>query len=247
MESTRHDNRIVFRAAARAIGSNNRRWVDFQKVERKLAEETGGFDPTYTAKRGDEGTAAMKALLKGLTSTRDSDAIMHWARRLDVPDSFNACLLDWRRLIASSAAQRGVTLSHPELTAVIALALGAPGAHLQSGPFPLKAPGMGPTLASEFLRNLGWSGFKPDRHVMRLFGCWFPEDGSIRARARTLLSLLGLREEKAHLDFLYYSLLGAERSPGGMPVRQVDNLVWLYGAMVMPAPRKAPAQPRRTT
>jgi hypothetical protein len=37
---------------------------------------------------------------------------------------------------------------------------------------PLKFPGMGFSICCEFFRNLGWSGFKPDVHITRLFQHW---------------------------------------------------------------------------
>ena len=97
---------------------------------------------------------------------------------------------------------------------------------------PPKAPGMAPTLASEFLRNLGWDGFKPDRHIQRLFTLWFPDDGrEVADRVDHLCDRIG-RRDKATRQFAQYALIGIRRSPEGTPLSKVDNLVWALGAYV---------------
>ena len=95
-----------------------------------------------------------------------------------------------------------------------------------------KLPGMGAILASEFLRNLGWSGFKPDRHVKRLFDQWFPDVlEACRPRAHELVTLCG-RNTKDAKDFLTYSLVGIAVTPTGRTYSEIDNVVWALGAYV---------------
>jgi hypothetical protein len=37
--------------------------------------------------------------------------------------------------------------------------------------------------------------------------------------------------------FFFFSALGASRSPPGVPINQVDQLVWLFGAVAERKPR----------
>src|SRR5437016_9366218 len=95
-----------------------------------------------------------------------------------------------------------------------------------------KGPGMGPTLASEFLRNLRLTGFKPDRHVRRLFSRWFPDLAlAITPRARELSRLLGT-ESRDIIEFFLFALVGPAVTPAGTAWSHVDNLVWALGAYV---------------
>jgi hypothetical protein len=91
---------------------------------------------------------------------------------------------------------------------------------------------MGYVLTSEFLRNLHWNGFKPDRHIKRLIDRWFPGGGAtVQDRVTRLHSLVGRRRKDLE-TYLTYSLVGISASPPGIPLSQVDNLVWLLGAYV---------------
>jgi len=112
------------------------------------------------------------------------------------------------------------------------LAVCLPGLERPAGLASWKAPGMGPTLASEFLRNLGWNGFKPDRHIQRLFSLWFPDvvEGC-RERAVELAALLGTRAKDV-VAFFTFSLVGHAVTPPGRTLSEVDNLVWALGAYV---------------
>jgi hypothetical protein len=91
---------------------------------------------------------------------------------------------------------------------------------------------MGATLASEFLRNMGFSGFKPDRHVTRLLYRWAPESvAEAEAVARRLARVVG-RGDSATCRFLTYSLAGVALTPAGTSYSVADNLVWALGHYV---------------
>jgi hypothetical protein len=91
---------------------------------------------------------------------------------------------------------------------------------------------MGYALASEFLRNLGWTGFKPDRHVKRLFDNWLPNGTvEVEKEAQDLAQLIGHKDKDLY-TYLAYSRLGVRVSPPSVPLSHVDNLVWLLGAYV---------------
>jgi len=241
VEATTHDNQAIFRAAVRSLGSNSRDWKAFLNGEAKLVELTGNYDPVVTAVIGSHAAKAIQQLIPGQTSGGDARAIVAWAERLNTSQGYDSYLKSLREETRTRAQARGISLTEQEMTAMIALIVGMAPDAFPHGAFPLKASGMGPTLASEFLRNLGWSGFKPDRHVRRLLTKWFPEDVQVRQRAEALAKSIGTRRRDA-VDFLYFSILGAERSPPGMQISHVDNLVWLYGAMIDTG-RKARSKP----
>jgi hypothetical protein len=96
-----------------------------------------------------------------------------------------------------------------------------------------KLPGMRFTLASEFLRNLGWTSFKPDRHVTEMFQMWFgsPDEQNliVEADIAAISRVFGrTRIDRSDLSLLRTSLLGAKKTPPGTPINQSDQLVWLY-------------------
>ena len=126
-----------------------------------------------------------------------------------------------------------------EVVPVLAALLGSPMKRLEkrrpppSGMESWKTPGMGMVLASEFLRNLHWEGFKPDRHINRLLGRWFPEvvrkkSGRADFLAREIL-YCGSQDVITGLN---YSLVGVAVTPKGCNFTKADNLVWALGAYV---------------
>jgi hypothetical protein len=234
------DDRDVFRAAVWAIASGSRPWAYFMQVEPEVRALLGDYAPAAAAGLGQEGFDRLRALLRGVTSGRDTRAVKRWAERLIDASGHHARLVAIRREIRGRAGG-GMSLSDPELTACVSVVLGIAPSGFGS-PVRLKAPGMGPALASEFLRNLGWSGFKPDRHVQRLLAAWFLDDADLRLRADALARVVGVRGRRVR-DFLYFSLLGAARSPPGESVTCVDHLVWLYGSVVAPGGKPVPRAP----
>lgn len=96
----------------------------------------------------------------------------------------------------------------------------------------LALPGMGPTLGSELFRNLRWSGFKPDRHVMRLLDRWTPEVVEAQESAARQLAAIAGRRDAPAIEFLQYSLAGQAVTPPGTAFSVADNLIWALGAYV---------------
>jgi hypothetical protein len=246
-------NRQVFRAAVRALGSNSRSWGVFLTSLPTLTELLHGFDPVATHQSAQSGRLTMdevKACLPGQSSTGDARAILQWAERLATGapygDFMRALTAAFRRLGAQSC---GGSVAESHLMLCVAAYIGNPpprwigNRYLGSNEFGTvgrhKAPGMGYALASEFLRNLGWSGFKPDRHVMRLFNAWMPgEMANVMPGVNALASVIGSRNRQL-VDYLGYSLLGATVTPPGIPLSVADNHVWLLGAYVEKAGRES--------
>lgn len=109
-----------------------------------------------------------------------------------------------------------------------------------------KLPGMGFALASEFLRNLQWRGFKPDTHVKRLLDDWLKDQlRSFEDRASELAAAVGVRTKEAR-ENIQYGLAGLFITPSGESPSKIDNLVWLIGAKHRDqAPFERPQLPNR--
>ncbi|HTN99770.1 MAG TPA: hypothetical protein VL068_03745, partial [Microthrixaceae bacterium] len=80
------------------------------------------------------------------------------------------------------------------------------------GPRVGKLPGMRFALGSEFFRNLGWNGFKPDRHVIRLLDGWIGEFVNQQADTAEALAQLTGRNTRELREIMRYSLAGIEPS-----------------------------------
>jgi hypothetical protein len=226
----------VFEAAVRALGSNSRNWADFLRAEPTIRKALADYDPTAVAigTSADELVERLRRELSGQTAASDARAILRWASLLTQHPDYGALLQRLRLYFLESAASAGLQLRDPDLTALVAAALGCPSPTLarRFRDVPLKAPGMGPTLASEFLRNLGWSGFKPDRHVRRLLEYWLGLDHpALKAHAQAMARLIGSGRRDL-VCFFFFSTLGASKSPRDIPLNQVDQLVWLFGSVV---------------
>ena len=92
---------------------------------------------------------------------------------------------------------------------------------------------MGGVLASEFLRNLHCETYKPDRHIMRLLGSWFPDQmRDAQSQAATIASDLFGRAGRVARDFLAGTLLGIAVTPPDVAFAEADNLIWALGAYV---------------
>lgn len=240
-------NAGVFRAATKAIGSNSRAWATFLKAERRLSDLLSDYDPVRTHlafERGELSLGQLRTCLPGQSSSKDAGAILLWAQLLTEVEHYYGFIQDlgssFRRL---SKERYGEPLNDAELMLCLVGYLGQPpsrwegsrylGARSQGIPLAQhKTPGMRYVLASEFLRNLRWNGFKPDRHVQRLFDRWFlARSASVQGKVQRLRSLIG-RNTKDLNTFLTHSLVGATVTPDDVPLSQADNLVWLLGAYV---------------
>lgn len=230
-----YSNRELFRAAAFALASNSRKWSDVVKKERELSVCLHDYDPKLAAGVCVED---IMALLKGGYPRRDANAIMNWRKCLSqMPEEkYYEMISTIGRILKKDTRVNG----DAELMMCIAVFFGNPSKEFvcklgfDGDANRYKWPGMGPVLGSEFLRNLGWNGFKPDRHIKRLIARWYPEGlelESVRNDVRRLCDVV-CRYDKETEDYVKFSLLGIKLTPVGYDFSQVDNLVWLLGAMV---------------
>ncbi len=216
-----YSNKDIFKAAVRALGSNSRTWASFIKREPKLRQCLNDYDPHWT--RADVKTRELteellKQCLPGQSSRNDARAILKWAQLLDEVEDYYGFVRGLGCAFQERAKnQDGKALNNHELLLCIVGYLGQPPKNWAGEKYlrvhlpheQRKTPGMSYVLVSEFMRNLGWNGFKPDRHVQRLFNRWFPNGRAlVLPKVERLASLIG-RNRKALSNYLTYSLIGA--------------------------------------
>ncbi|MCY4477131.1 MAG: hypothetical protein OXC70_03955 [Gammaproteobacteria bacterium] len=229
------DNKTVFRAAALALASNMRQWSRFLSRRHKFESLLEQYDPIAFSRAVEVNGARLRDVancLGGQTGWGDAKALAKWATMLArVTDYFNA-LNELKRDM-----QAGI--DDGEVVPVLAALLGSPRKKLEkqrpppSGMESWKAPGMGMVLASEFLRNLHWAAFKPDRHINRLLERWFPEVVRKKSgRAEILAREILFCGSKDVITGLNYSLAGMAVTPKDCNFTKADNLVWALGAYV---------------
>lgn len=229
------DNRTVFRAAALALASNMRQWSRFLSRRLKFESLLEQYDPISFSRALEVDGARLRDVadcLGGQTGWGDAKAMAKWATMLArAADYFNE-LNELKRDMQAGVDDR-------EVVPVLAAFLGSPRKRLEkkrsppSGMESWKAPGMGMVLASEFLRNLHWAAFKPDRHINRLLGRWFPEVVRKKSeRADTIAREILYCGSKDVITALTYSLAGMTVTPKGCNFTKADNLVWALGAYV---------------
>lgn len=241
-----YSNDDVFRAAVRALGSNSRKWTTFLQSEDRLKNMLGNYSASYTneaLKSGRLSEKEIKACLPGQTSGKDAKAICSWAAMLDREDSSYGIIrniADDIRDYSLKKYNRPISDSRLPLVTVAVLS----GDRIRRTPEFIKAhrekflngqkklPGMGYILASEFLRNLHWTAFKPDRHIKRLFDRWCGDlINRYEDELAQLMNLFGT-QNRTLKEYFSYSILGIELCPEGVPITFVDNIVWLLAAYV---------------
>ena len=79
-------NSDVFRAAVRALGSNQRKWADYCRNEAHIRELLCDFNPVEAVQ--DVSVDELKRWLPGQTSSADAKAIMEWAKLLATTDCY---------------------------------------------------------------------------------------------------------------------------------------------------------------
>ena len=235
-EDLEDDRTVVFRAAALALASNMRQWSRVLNCLGKFESLLEQYDPVAFSREVDADRARIQAVAKclgGQTARADAEATMKWATMLEKnPGYFNAL----NKLKSDMRAR----VHDGEVVAVLAAFLGSPPTKRMrkrwpppSGMESWKAPGMGMPLASEFLRNLHWEGFKPDRHIKRLIGRWFPEVVESKfGRASYLAREILHCGSKDLIIGLNFSLAGMAVTPSDCSFTKADNLVWALGAYV---------------
>lgn len=238
--------RDVFRCAVLALGSNSRSWVAFLRRRDQLEQRLHAFDPGAVAGQVLRGTLTAEDLREyfpGITGRADANAVLRWAEKVGAGRFLDQLRCLVQAVASAHRAQFGADPPAGSVMPLLAICLAYPSRRFPAEamvpeyfrplePADWKLPGMGAVLASEFFRNLGWSGFKPDRHVMRLLDLWCPDVVAAQEdHALRLAALIGKRD-KVSTGFLRYSLAGQAVTPPGVSYSLADNLIWALGAYV---------------
>ena len=214
----------IYKAVVHALASNSRTWTSFLGKRDQLWGILGASPTETTLNPSPDLHEQVRACLPGQTGRADARAILSWAKILADNPSWGQGLQAVWGAQGEAAERLGILPPEPQEQMIsLALHLGACGK---------QTPGLGFALSAEFLRNLGFEGFKPDRHVIRLLGLWAPDVvESCRPRARELGQIVGRRARDAQ-EFATTALAGLALTPAGVSASRVDNLVWGLGAYV---------------
>ena len=244
----------VFKAAVRAIGSNSRSWARYLRAEPELTRVLEKFSVARVRLSGRTETEIqerIRLLLGGITARSDANAIVRWSVQLAQYPRYcdrilqlaNAIFIAFTRLTNEPIPSHEIMIC-----AVSALAKPAAATNvevkeaLRSFGQAQKLSGMSYVLGSEFFRNMGWSGFKPDRHIKRLMGHWeITTTPEIERRVRLLARVLGTADPD-FFDFASHSLRGVMLTPGSCSFSTADNHMWLLGAYVEKKGRESSCQ-----
>ena len=238
----------VFEQVVRAIGSSQTDWSVFLRRLPVIEKCLHGFQPDKVAAVLNEGgtageqlRATLKASLQSVYAQAQVDGICGWASILaEDPDHYGHI----QRLAAALQANNRTIGTNARTTAALAAIIGGedklPGKvtsylasiGVQTPTGGWKSPGMRFALAAEFLRNVGWPGFKPDTHIMRLFEQWIPNVLEQAADdAREMANSLGFGDQTT-IKNIQFSLAGLAITPDGTSPSVADNLLWLLGSQV---------------
>jgi hypothetical protein len=222
-----YDNNEIFRAVVRALGSNNRSWRSFLVNHDEIEQLLFGYR-VEKVRQHPPNLLDLARLLPGQTGRADARAILHWMNRLAETRNYYAAIVRAAAEIQNRFKDRDGHFM-PFHNLFLCIVAHFTNDRMQSR----KWPGMGFALGSEFLRNLHWNGFKPDRHIKRLLSHWTKDQIDVHQATERLQFVIG-RKDRALLDNLSSSLIGMEITPKYYKANlsQVDNLIWLLGAYV---------------
>jgi hypothetical protein len=224
-----YDNRVIFKAAVRSLASNMRKWSTFLAHEPKITTLLKDY-VIEDLSLSPPDVSVLRQALKGQTSTQDARSILAWLSLLSrQTDYYDEIIVKVSEEIGRRAKSLQFGLLPHELFLCVAAYLSNPPSDMRE----IKWPGMGFPLGSEFLRNLGWNGFKPDRHIKRLFHSWIGDrlDTDVAPITELVQRVIG-RHDHLTAENVKYSLIGIKISPDGHSFSEVDNLVWLLGVYV---------------
>jgi len=221
------DNNVVFRAAVRAVGSNSKKWATYLKQEKAIARLLFNFDVPAVHNKPPHASELGK-LLPGLTASADAKAILQWAKILSESKDYYADITG-----AAKDIQNKYTDLHNEGMPLSELFLCVVAHFTDPKAADRKWPGMGFPIGAEFLRNLGWNGLKPDRHIKRLVQHWTKGQLEVQSQLQQLLAVVGSNGAELK-ENLSCSLTGMSIAPDEYKTNlsQFDNLIWLLGAYV---------------
>jgi hypothetical protein len=216
----KYDNNAIFRAAVRALGSNSRQWATFRRNEPAIMETLHHYQVQKVVESPPI-QADLAKLLPGQSASGDARAMLAWAHLLTQNPNY------YEKVVRVAKDINGLPAHEHSLCVIAHFTDGSKKAKTR------KWPGMGFVLGSEFLRNLRWNGFKPDRHVKRLLDRWTNKKADVHQDVQRLIGIIG-RSDRELRDNIKWSLIGAKVAPDDCKknLSQLDNIIWLLGAYV---------------
>lgn len=216
------NNYEVLKAAVLAIASNQRKWSEVNVEGLVKAIKNGGDDETLRVD--------LESCLLNGAKEKDVAAMLTWRRTLEACPRFAETVLDpivskFLNLPGLEDHERG--LSDVEKTALIA----ARFVDAKDGLNKKIANRMGLPLASEFFRNLGRPGFKPDIHIKALLGLWMPELRKAMNRAKWLESRYFTTKSGERKRLLAYCILADRFTENEKDKTRADQIIWLFGSV----------------
>jgi len=218
------DNDQVLKAAVLAIASNQRKWSEVDDQGLVKAIKSGHDDKTLHV--------CLKVCLPGGFQEKDVAAMLTWQRTLEACPRFADTVLDpivSEFLNLPGPEDHELGLSDVEKTALIA----ARFVDVKDGLNKKIASRMGFTLASEFFRNLGRAGFKPDIHIKALLGLWAPEYPKAMKRATLLESRYFKSKSEERKRLLACCILADWFTGNEKDKMRADQIIWLYGSVTI--------------
>lgn len=223
----------VYKAAVRALGSGMRSWTKFIANEDALKKALGNPDAYDPAVAADKDPTDLIGFVPGVNQGSTAGAIIAWAHLLKQEPSYYSRLLELYDQAASLGSAELGSVTPSEVMIIVTCLQAAGPSRAWQGTRLHKWPGMKYALGSEFLRNLGWNGFKPDTHVIRLLNRWAHDVVEAQEHRATELVRLAGRSDRELIEGAKYSLAGIAITPSGMTYSKTDNLLWLLGSQVV--------------
>lgn len=229
----------VFEAAVKSLGSNSRHWGTFSSREKDLKELLESYNPIKVYTKWDSVFEnQVKSFFPGQTRKNDVTAVFQWSKKLANAENFyKNYILKLSSIFLTKASERGMKINVEKIMLLICGFCANPPQNTflvttNYVPTDYKFFGMGYILSSEFLRNLGWNGFKPDRHIKRLFDYWYDTDVIFQQTDIHFYNEMLNSRKKDLNDFIKYSLIGHQITPNHLKYSEIDNLIWAFGAYV---------------
>jgi|SaaInlStandDraft_7_1057024.scaffolds.fasta_scaffold01757_7 hypothetical protein len=228
-------NSEVLKAAVLAIASSSANWATIQKKRAAIKSALCQYDPLAVTQAPEfEIRNELIRLLPGQNQTANADAMIKWAVTLsENKDYYKEVICRTYLEITEHPSWFAIDSDKHFPMAVLSLAgIFANPVNRWRKLKPYKFHGMQVPIACEFLRNLGWSGFKPDRHVIRAIALWEAalkeKHGDAVEKAFCHLVDIVDTTSKTILCPIKSAVYAVHATPAGMDYSEADNLLWAF-------------------
>ncbi|MBT4219754.1 MAG: hypothetical protein HOE26_07265 [Rhodospirillaceae bacterium] len=233
-EIEKKDNAVVFEAAVLAIASSSSPWVAVQGKREVIKNHLEGYNPADVVKQNQDENFKKQLgdLLGGQAGSKNASYVIKWAALLaDQPEFYQDIIVKIFSEFSKQLVCFPKHLKYPMAVLCLAGIFGNPVKQWKKLK-PYKFPGMQVPIACEFLRNLGWSGFKPDRHVIRAIALWENDlkemhGDSVEKAFSHIVGLIGTTS-KTIICPIKAAIYAIYATPEGVDYSEADNLLWAF-------------------